>query len=841
MQGRPADDVRHEDVFVGHYDTLRQWALGLVDNNHADADDLVQNAFVSFVRQRPLLRTITNLDGYLYGLLRNLRRYQLRAKARRQHHALDLLEYESLAEGLRAHRTAAERDAKELLAVICDYACRRKARSKAGSVLLLRWFQGYYPTEIALIGRMPVGTVWFSLNSARREARLFIQNAGQFDSDQTGIVWPALVDAETVDDVIRALRVAIQRTRSGPCFEPAQWRTLYDDNDGTSLSVERLAHLASCAPCLRVVSDHLGLDSYDSRHPTDTLGNDPSARRHGTTRANNVRAADRESGRQARRAPFKRSIVRTGSVLENATSWWRRVWDTVSPTGFPARIAAATCAAIALTLATWQLTPSQRTNASVATVLGEVRAVETQNAHSADVAFHRVLTLEERRLPDQRVTRRRRVEVWESATRHVVVKRQFDEDGTLLAGEWIAADGRRTLYDRNQQPVYEPSAAVMPLTSDAMWRWDPSGTHFEMLASNLANATLEERPDTYVIRFAATEPLAEGDVVETALTVSKTQKRAIDQRLVVKGTNALHEYRYKEVAYERIPESRAPAHAFAPESELTPPARSVAPMGVPRAPAAAPVRRALPNATLDALELEVGFNLHRLETCLVSTPHVTRTGNRLQLEAAVAGTECGRRAAAAFADLPNNLLRVSVQAADDSSADSGVFAEPIAAPDRTASVQGGASSAELQLVASRLALAESHALAVQQITRSWPTNRLERLDSKHRLMWQAMLREHAGRVDQEFSWLASHILAVSGDKGVRSESEHVRLSSAAQAGALADHLVAIVRAAERHYGASGSEDVRLLGRATDEAMRTARAFLEPWPVDVGPADNAGRR
>jgi DNA-directed RNA polymerase specialized sigma24 family protein len=66
---------------------------------------------------------------------------------------------------------------------ICEYACIRKETSKARSILLLRFFHGYYPTETAQVLRTSRNNVDNWLTLARRETKLFQENPG-------GLVFP---------------------------------------------------------------------------------------------------------------------------------------------------------------------------------------------------------------------------------------------------------------------------------------------------------------------------------------------------------------------------------------------------------------------------------------------------------------------------------------------------------------------------------------------------------------------------------------------------------------------------------------------------------------------------
>src|SRR5260370_21840678 len=106
--------------------------------------------------------------------------------------ALSLADYDSIENGLLAMRETLECtqaqfqvQVQEELRRICEYAVLRKASSKAAGVLILRFFYGYYPNEIAQILRTTRGAVDFLLRSARMEARAHINDPHSFGIIET--------------------------------------------------------------------------------------------------------------------------------------------------------------------------------------------------------------------------------------------------------------------------------------------------------------------------------------------------------------------------------------------------------------------------------------------------------------------------------------------------------------------------------------------------------------------------------------------------------------------------------------------------------------------------------
>ena len=63
-----ANEQTHEEVLLERYERLYGWLVQLTDGDRELAKDLVQDAFVHFTLVRPDLRTISNLDGYLFEL-----------------------------------------------------------------------------------------------------------------------------------------------------------------------------------------------------------------------------------------------------------------------------------------------------------------------------------------------------------------------------------------------------------------------------------------------------------------------------------------------------------------------------------------------------------------------------------------------------------------------------------------------------------------------------------------------------------------------------------------------------------------------------------------------------
>jgi len=289
LKPRPADSnwPNHEELFMQHYQWLMGWALRMTDQNQEQAEDLVHDCFVHFTICRPSLEAIgENLEGYFYTMLRNLHLSQVRRASRLRETIvplpeLSLLDYDSVEFGLKALEQQAQEQlqlqVQDELRSICQYACLRKETSKAGSVLLLRFFHGYYPMEIARILKSPRGAVDELLRAARTEARVFLANPASL-----GFVnhHPLSVPADNktkrgAEDFLAELGHSIWRSpKRNDCLSFARLQALYQPDGTENVDHASLAHIVSCERCLDEVNRLLDLPLLSTRYPMNTLGKD---------------------------------------------------------------------------------------------------------------------------------------------------------------------------------------------------------------------------------------------------------------------------------------------------------------------------------------------------------------------------------------------------------------------------------------------------------------------------------------------------------------------------------------------------------------------------------------
>jgi len=281
----------HEEAFIQRHEWLLGWALQITNRDHQRAEDLVHDAFINFILSRPDLASINNLEAYLYTMLKNLHLSQVRRLARTESRGLAIIDYDSLAVSLSVASPHVRLQAQDELRAVCLYACVRKEKSKAGCVLILRFFHGYYPSEIARILGSPRRAVDDWLRMARREARMYMEapNRLAFQKERTPFKSGNLYHS---DDIISELRQTIFRSRHNDCLSDGQLQKLYGAPEPVALGTAELAHVVSCRECLDRINGMLGLACLADRYPTDRSGKDGSSRPSKGGPGANGRSAD---------------------------------------------------------------------------------------------------------------------------------------------------------------------------------------------------------------------------------------------------------------------------------------------------------------------------------------------------------------------------------------------------------------------------------------------------------------------------------------------------------------------------------------------------------------------
>ena len=266
-------DEKRERLFTERYESLLAWAMRLTNQQRDAAEDLVQDAFVQFVLGRTKLEEIENIDGYLRRMLRYMHVSRLSRSAQHlQEAALSVADYDSCRLGWTAIEPPRRMQALDELYQICTYACARKESSRAGSVLILRFFLEYFPTEIASVLNSSRHCVdqWQGL--ARREVKLYMDQPGRlrFVNGTRPLDTHQIRYLKSDCDLMLELRQMIFNSRRGECLSARELDELYGSGNADALTTARLAHIVSCPACLDAVNSLLGLPQLAQRYQAES-------------------------------------------------------------------------------------------------------------------------------------------------------------------------------------------------------------------------------------------------------------------------------------------------------------------------------------------------------------------------------------------------------------------------------------------------------------------------------------------------------------------------------------------------------------------------------------------
>ena len=254
--------------------------MQLTEHDQERAEDLLHDAFVQFTLSHPDLGSIRDPGKYLFVVLRNLHLSQMRRAARGAARELSIVEYDSAELGLWAVDPRDQMKTQDELRTVCHYACVRKKTAKAGSVLILRFFHGYYPEEVAQVLLITPAAVKERLRLARAEAKLYLTDPGRLNvmHEDSKAVRPHAEIGRLSEDLLHELRQTIFRSRAGKCFALKELEDFYSSREGRKLTTEAVAHLVSCSKCLDEVNRLLGLPPLAERFATDMIGKDTRKR-----------------------------------------------------------------------------------------------------------------------------------------------------------------------------------------------------------------------------------------------------------------------------------------------------------------------------------------------------------------------------------------------------------------------------------------------------------------------------------------------------------------------------------------------------------------------------------
>ncbi len=301
----------NEEVFFDHYSLLLQWALQLSHADRDNAEDLIQDFYLQIAHMNVALAEIREIEPYLFKVLRNLHYSRLRRQGQGLRYEHSIEDFESLERGLAAV------DRNELILVradlqhICESACARKSASRAACIFILRFFLGYYPSEVMKIARMSRMAVDRALQVARQEVRTSQQRPDEHSSADHNERLRARSGGSAGNSaaLFLEIRQTILNSCEGPCFPLPVLERHYSAESAARFSTPELAHLVSCKKCLDLGNVLLGLPLLDERSPDDTIGRDnPPGAGSGDAPKLTVTRGKRQDVRERRRMALERHM-----------------------------------------------------------------------------------------------------------------------------------------------------------------------------------------------------------------------------------------------------------------------------------------------------------------------------------------------------------------------------------------------------------------------------------------------------------------------------------------------------------------------------------------------------
>lgn len=282
---RNAEAETPEGVFAEKYDWLLRWAMHFTQCNRTAAEDLVQDSFVRLIVSWPKIKDdISQVEPFLYSTLKYAYLMEQRRARRVNFQDLALIEFDDLRLILKEENISDPIEVQDDLRRVVAYLCWRKHSAKSASVLLLRFFHGYYPEEIGRITLMKRGVVDKLLSTSREEVKAYLANPSCVEIMHYGKP-PELMPRQVALSPERfayELQSAIFEARKTPCLNREELLKHYEVVGPKPISCELLAHIVSCERCLNMVNSIFDFPSASQRR-SDAIAHAPRRSKRGSS------------------------------------------------------------------------------------------------------------------------------------------------------------------------------------------------------------------------------------------------------------------------------------------------------------------------------------------------------------------------------------------------------------------------------------------------------------------------------------------------------------------------------------------------------------------------------
>ena len=417
----------------------------------------------------------------------------------------------------------------------------------------------------------------------------------------------------------------------------------------------------------------------------------------------------------------------------------------------PDRLRLPVIVAACLILAIWMVWQYERAPIVLAApLLARSIAAEQAGANVHRFIVHRSLLVQERSAQANRVTAHREIQIWQgwptTASGVIKARRVFDENGTLIAGDWSLSAGPRHVYRKGAVPEtligHLNDPPVVPGNIDAASEVDLSSKEFAALVGDTGKAVVEKAKANHIVIYAASEARSvKPELLRAWLVLDNADLRPIERGFRVRDEKGEREYVLSETRLDRYALNAVSDSVFAPDAELTGATAAAAP--VVHAPAAAePLVIEPPSPVVNArLEIDTIFLLGQANIMLGDRAALTRQPDGSLLASVRVSDEKERddlmRSMSPVLNDP--MLRLEVQIEDDA-------------------------HEQISDAIARARRAAAHAHTLKTIGRRFSPQDLNAIDDQTRDRWLIMLLRHAqafeyeamrlrGAIESQYSYL----------------------------------------------------------------------------------------
>jgi len=308
------DHVTPESVYTAKFEWLMRWAMHFCENDRQAAEDLVQDTFAQMLSSWESIRNLHQPEQFLYSCLRYGFLRQRRLGRRILMERLTSVDYESMVVSARQSRGQENEWQNELRRVVA-FLCWRKEAIKSASLLLLRFFHGFFPAEIAKIAILPRTSVYDAIDYARQETKAHLSDPKKLQIMHHGTPpAPEFAPVLPADQFVEELLNAIFASRQSACMPPSALLHRYEGEAAIPIDSQLMAHLASCRICLDLVCRNLDLPPRGSRTLDETLSIAPKSK-FGTSKDSASHSARARSLRMAQMMSEEAKLHRPRALI----------------------------------------------------------------------------------------------------------------------------------------------------------------------------------------------------------------------------------------------------------------------------------------------------------------------------------------------------------------------------------------------------------------------------------------------------------------------------------------------------------------------------------------------